>query len=323
MSNPSSDGIPLGLVWRQVMEQLDAPQRAVVAAAGADPPRVHVHGLGPNEFTRDRLENRLRSRIEHTLSDHYARSVHLVVSIDPSLHDAEISPEPSHDNIPAYVDEPAEQREVRQERPVKARDHERLNPKYTFETFVIGESNRFAHAAAVAVAETPGKSYNPLLIYGPSGLGKTHLLHALGHYVNTYHQHLRVKYVSTEELTNDFINAISDNRTAQFRRTYDVDVLLIDDIQCGRVDRRVLPRSTLRGSADRHRRTGPRSCWTRWGSDCEYARYPHRHQPPDLETRIAILRRKASASSRSARRAWSSSSQLQSNIRELEGALIR
>lgn len=108
----------------------------------------------------------------------------------------------------------------------------RLNPKYTFESFVIGSSNRFAHAAA-AVAEAPGKAYNPLMIYGESGLGKTHLLHALGHYVRNYHASRRVKYVSTEELTNDFINAISDNRTtADFRRTYrDVDVLLIDDIQ--------------------------------------------------------------------------------------------
>ena len=109
---------------------------------------------------------------------------------------------------------------------------DRLNPKYTFDNFVIGSSNRFAHAAAVAVAEAPGKAYNPLMIYGDSGLGKTHLLHALGHYVHDYYQNVTVKYVSTEELTNDFINAISENRTAAFRRTYrDVDVLLIDDIQ--------------------------------------------------------------------------------------------
>ena len=108
----------------------------------------------------------------------------------------------------------------------------RLNPKYTFETFVIGASNRFAHAAAIAVAENPGKSYNPLTIYGESGLGKTHLLHALGHYVRSYFDRVRIRYVSTEELTNDFINAISQNRGADFRRRYrDVDVLLIDDIQ--------------------------------------------------------------------------------------------
>ena len=116
--------------------------------------------------------------------------------------------------------------------PRPRRDDVRLNPKYTFETFVIGGSNRFAHAAAVAVAENPGKSYNPLTIYGESGLGKTHLLHALGHYVRDYFDRVRVRYVSTEELTNDFINAISQNHGAEFRRRYrDVDVLLIDDIQ--------------------------------------------------------------------------------------------
>jgi len=337
MSNPSSDGIPLGLVWRQVMEQLDAPQRAVVASCR--PLILHESTFmvsAPNEFTRDRLENRLRSRIEHTLSDHYARSVHLVVSIDPSLHDAEISPEPSHDNIPAYVDEPAEQREVRQERPVKARDHERLNPKYTFETFVIGESNRFAHAAAVAVAETPGKSYNPLLIYGPSGLGKTHLLHALGHYVNTYHQHLRVKYVSTEELTNDFINAISDNRTAQFRRTYrDVDVLLIDDIQF--LESKIQTQeeffhtfNTLHVAQKQIVITSDRppklldALEQRLRSRFEWGLLTD-IQPPDLETRIAILRRKASAEKLTIGPDVLEfiGSRLQSNIRELEGALIR
>ena len=108
----------------------------------------------------------------------------------------------------------------------------RLNPKYIFETFVIGSSNRFAHAAAVAVAEAPGKAYNPLFIYGDSGLGKTHLLHAIGHYVRSLFTGARVRYVSSEEFTNEFINAIRDDRAAAFQRRYrDVDVLLIDDIQ--------------------------------------------------------------------------------------------
>ncbi|MDX6280390.1 MAG: chromosomal replication initiator protein, partial [Kribbellaceae bacterium] len=108
----------------------------------------------------------------------------------------------------------------------------RLNPKYVFETFVIGSSNRFAHAAAVAVAEAPGKAYNPLLVYGDSGLGKTHLLHAIGHYVRSLFAGARVRYVSSEEFTNEFINAIRDDRQDRFKRRYrDVDVLLIDDIQ--------------------------------------------------------------------------------------------
>ncbi len=108
----------------------------------------------------------------------------------------------------------------------------RLNPKYTFETFVIGSSNRFPHAAAVAVAEAPGKAYNPLLVYGDSGLGKTHLLHAIGHYVRSLYNGAKVRYVSSEEFTNEFINAIRDDRQDRFKRRYrDVDVLLIDDIQ--------------------------------------------------------------------------------------------
>ena len=108
----------------------------------------------------------------------------------------------------------------------------RLNPKYTFDTFVIGASNRFAHAAAVAVAEAPAKAYNPLFIYGDSGLGKTHLLHAIGHYARNLFPHVRVRYVNSEEFTNDFINSIRDDKAADFQRRYrDVDVLLIDDIQ--------------------------------------------------------------------------------------------
>ena len=107
-----------------------------------------------------------------------------------------------------------------------------LNPRYTFETFVIGSSNRFAHAAAVAVAEAPGKAYNPLLVYGDSGLGKTHLLHAIGHYVRSLYTGAKIRYVSSEAFTNDVINAIKDANTAALQRRYrDVDVLLIDDIQ--------------------------------------------------------------------------------------------
>src|SRR5262249_16584917 len=108
----------------------------------------------------------------------------------------------------------------------------RLNPKYTFETFVIGSSNRFAHAAAAAVAAAPAKAYNPLFIYGDSGLGKTHLLHAIGHYAQSLYQGVRVRYVSSEEFTNDFINMIRDGKQDGFRRRYrDVDILLVDDIQ--------------------------------------------------------------------------------------------
>ena len=215
-------------------------------------------------------------------------------------------------------------------------DNSRLNPKYTFDTFVIGSSNRFAHAAAVAVAEAPAKAYNPLFIYGGSGLGKTHLLHAIGHYARSLYTGTRVRYVSSEEFTNDFINSIRDDKAQAFQRRYrDVDVLLIDDIQFlqGRVQTQeeffhtfntlhttnkqivitsdVSPQQ-LSGFEDRMR--------TRftWGLTTDV-------QPPDLETRIAILRKKAAQERLQAPPEVLEfiASKIATNIRELEGALIR
>jgi chromosomal replication initiator protein len=212
----------------------------------------------------------------------------------------------------------------------------RLNPKYTFETFVIGSSNRFAHAAAIAVAENPGKSYNPLTIYGDSGLGKTHLLHALGHYVRNYFDRVRVRYVSTEELTNDFINAISQNKGADFRRRYrDVDVLLIDDIQFLEGKEQTQEEffhtfNTLHNAQKQIVMTSDRPpkllenleprlrSRFGWGLITDV-------QPPDLETRIAILRKKAAQERLVAGPEVLEfiASRIQTNIRELEGALIR
>ena len=212
----------------------------------------------------------------------------------------------------------------------------RLNPKYSFETFVIGGSNRFAHAAAIAVAENPGKSYNPLTIYGDSGLGKTHLLHALGHYVRNYFDRVRVRYVSTEELTNDFINAISQNRGADFRRRYrDVDVLLIDDIQFLEGKEQTQEEffhtfNTLHNAQKQIVMTSDRPpkllenleprlrSRFGWGLITDV-------QPPDLETRIAILRKKAAQERLVAGPEVLEfiASRIQTNIRELEGALIR
>jgi chromosomal replication initiator protein len=212
----------------------------------------------------------------------------------------------------------------------------RLNPKYAFETFVIGSSNRFAHAAAVAVAENPGKSYNPLTIYGDSGLGKTHLLHALGHYVRSYFDRVRVRYVSTEELTNDFINAISQNKGAEFRRRYrDIDVLLIDDIQFLEGKEQTQEEffhtfNTLHNAQKQIVMTSDRPpkllenleprlrSRFGWGLITDV-------QPPDLETRIAILRKKAAQERLTAGPDVLEfiASKIQTNIRELEGALIR
>jgi chromosomal replication initiator protein len=212
----------------------------------------------------------------------------------------------------------------------------RLNPKYTFETFVIGSSNRFAHAASVAVAESPAKAYNPLFIYGHSGLGKTHLLHAIGHYATTLGNARTVRYVSTEEFTNDFINSLRDDKTSAFQRRYrDVDILLIDDIQFLENRERTQEEffhtfNTLHNANKQIVITSDRSprqlatledrLRTRfeWGLLADI-------QPPDLETRIAILQKKAAQE-----RLFAPpdvlefiASRVSSSIRELEGALIR
>jgi chromosomal replication initiator protein len=212
----------------------------------------------------------------------------------------------------------------------------RLNPKYTFETFVIGASNRFAHAAAVAVAEAPAKAYNPLFVYGESGLGKTHLLHAIGHYGQNLYPGVKVRYVNSEEFTNDFINSIRDDKASAFQRRYrDVDILLIDDIQFlqGKVQTQEeffhtfntlhnankqvvitsdLPPKQLAGFEERMRSR------FEWGLITDV-------QPPDLETRIAILRKKAIGERLEVRDDVMEyiASRISTNIRELEGALIR
>ncbi|GAA4950632.1 hypothetical protein GCM10023205_09180 [Yinghuangia aomiensis] len=212
----------------------------------------------------------------------------------------------------------------------------RLNPKYLFETFVIGSSNRFAHAAAVAVAEAPAKAYNPLFIYGESGLGKTHLLHAIGHYARSLYPGTRVRYVSSEEFTNEFINSIRDGKADGFRRRYrDVDVLLVDDIQFLETKEQTQEEffhtfNTLHNankqiviSSDRP----PKQLVTledrlrnrfEWGLITDV-------QPPELETRIAILRKKAIQEGLNAPPDVLEyiASKISRNIRELEGALIR
>jgi chromosomal replication initiator protein len=211
-----------------------------------------------------------------------------------------------------------------------------LNPKYSFDDFVIGSSNRFAHAAAVAVSEAPAKSYNPLFIYGGAGLGKTHLLHAIGHYVRNLYPRLSVRYVTTEQFTNEFINAIRDDRITGFQRLYrQADVLLIDDIQfleqkertqeeffhtfnaLHNAEKQIVissdrPPKQIAQLEDRLRSR------FEWGLMTDV-------QPPDLETRIAILRKKAETDRLgvSPEVLELIASKVQSNIRELEGALIR
>jgi chromosomal replication initiator protein len=211
-----------------------------------------------------------------------------------------------------------------------------LNRRYTFDTFVIGASNRFAHAATLAIAEAPARAYNPLFIWGESGLGKTHLLHAAGNYAQRLFPGMRVKYVSTEEFTNDFINSLRDDRKASFKRSYrDIDVLLVDDIQFiegkeGIQEEFFHTFNTLHNankqiviSSDRP----PKQLATledrlrtrfEWGLITDV-------QPPELETRIAILRKKAQMDRLDVPGDVLEliASSIERNIRELEGALIR
>jgi chromosomal replication initiator protein len=212
----------------------------------------------------------------------------------------------------------------------------RLNEKYTFDTFVIGASNRFAHAAAVAVSEAPARAYNPLFVWGESGLGKTHLLHAVGHYAQRLFPGMRVRYVSTEEFTNDFINSLRDDRKVAFQRRYrDVDVLLVDDIQFlegkeGTQEEFFHTFNTLHNtnkqiviSSDRPPK-GLGTLEDRLRTRFEWGQITD-NQPPELETRIAILRKKAAGDRLAAPDEVLEfiAARIERNIRELEGALIR
>ena len=285
----------------------------------------------PNVFAKDVLESRLKVLLNDALSAKLGERINIAVTVDESL-DADLS-------VVEEVDVEVESPRAgtgRQEIQNKSSDQTQLNPRYIFETFVIGASNRFAHAAAVAVAEAPAKAYNPLFIYGESGLGKTHLLHAIGAYAKELYGGVRVRYVSSEEFTNDFINSIRDDKSSNFQRRYrDLDVLLVDDIQFLENKERTQEEffhtfNTLYNankqiviSSDRP----PKQLTTledrlrsrfEWGLITDI-------QPPELETRIAILRKKAAQDKLNAPDDVLEfiASKISTNIRELEGALIR
>ncbi len=291
----------------------------------------------PHSFAREQLDTRYGSALRAALTQAAGRALNVVVTVRPDPQ-----PEPlAEPAAPSSVTAPATLRERETwtpeefSRTAPGRDVT-LNEKYTFDRFVIGASNRFAHAAAFAVAEAPAKAYNPLFIYGSAGLGKTHLLQAVGHYTTSLFPHTRVRYVTSEQFTNEFIDGISNKRQGSFQRRYrDVDVLLIDDIQFLATRERTqeeffhtfnalhTAQKQIVISSDRPpKQIGQLEDRLRtrfeWGLITDI-------QPPDLETRLAILRKKAAQDQLPVPGDVLEliASRIQSNIRELEGALIR
>jgi chromosomal replication initiator protein len=283
----------------------------------------------PSVLARQRIEARYLDVLRATLEEVGGASYDVRLEVSPDARPAdevvdEVDVEPEPVVTPAA---PPEER-----RP----DDLPVNPRYTFEAFVIGASNRFAHAAALSVAETPAKSYNPLFIYGAAGLGKTHLLHAIANYVTENYPGMRVRYVSTETFMNEFVDAIRTNAMPVFKRRYrDCDVLLVDDVQFmenkeGLQEEFFHTFNTLHGagrqiviSSDRP----PRAIATlevrlrsrfEWGLITDV-------QPPELETRLAILRKKAEGERAQVPDEVLDyiATNITANIRELEGALIR
>lgn len=348
-------------IWNDVVVELNGDlsgqQRAWLRMVQ---PLVLTEGFAllsvPTQFVQNEIERHLREPIINALSRRLGERVDLGVRIAaPEDEDRAPTPEPveapaPQDSapVPADLDDIEEEvdtfdspedswpRYFNNRPPAEQSADISLNRRYTFDTFVIGASNRFAHAATLAIAEAPARAYNPLFIWGESGLGKTHLLHAAGNYAQKLFPGMRVKYVSTEQFTNDFINSLRDDRTASFKRSFrDIDVLLVDDIQfiegkestqeeffhtfntLHNANKQIVissdrPPKQLATLEDRLR--------TRfeWGLITDV-------QPPELETRIAILRKKAQMDRLDVPDDVLEiiASRIERNIRELEGALIR
>jgi chromosomal replication initiator protein len=331
-------------IWKSVLTRLTSDERITPQLLGfislVEPKGVMAGTLYlevPNELTRGMLEQRIRLPLLNAIAglSEDQEVVNFAIVVNPDIQHDSLEQDPGIGEQAAYIEPQMVPSPAESTNPGRRSDS-RLNPKYNFDNFVIGGSNRFAHAAAVAVAEAPAKAYNPLFIYGDSGLGKTHLLHAIGHYAESLYPGIRVRYVSSEEFTNDFINSIANNRSSVFQSRYrDIDILLIDDIQFlqGKdstqeaffhtfntlhdhnkqvVITSDLPPKALTGFEDRMRSR------FEWGLITDV-------QAPDLETRIAILRKKAQSEKLQVGNEILEymASKVSSNIRELEGTLIR
>ena len=334
-------------VWRATAQVLRAQVSEAVwfstfndAVAVADD-KMSLRLQVPNTYVRERILTRYMSLVRDALDEVGASERQLLIDVQTNTAadvNEQLSTNNTPDQLPAELNTSLSQ--PSETTTLKSRTGKGmavgLNPRYTFETFVKGTSNQFALAAAQRVAETPGRSYNPLFIYGSAGLGKTHLLHAIGYYVHQNYAHYEVRYVSTETFLNEYVDGIRSNPIAAFKRRYrEVDVLLIDDIQFmegkeGLQEEFFHTFNSLHGankqiviSSDRMPDAIPtledrlRGRF-RWGLITDI-------QPPDMETRLAILRNKAERERTSVSHEVLEfiASNVTTNIRELEGALIR